>query len=103
MNNLAVKLSVVKCFVGSSEVKMSKQDQDDELRPLFQAVPAGAEPPSAVSVDTLQRLLESQLSQATSRFSSMVENKLQSFKRELSEDNVTSLESAFKVCREDHF
>ena len=75
---------------------MSEQDQKDERRPLLQAAPAGAEPPSAISLDVLQRLLGSQLSQASSRFSSMVEDKLRSFKRELSEHNASSLESAFK-------
>ena len=43
---------------------MSEQDQIDERRPLLQAAPAGAEPPSAMSLDALQRLLGSQLSQA---------------------------------------
>ena len=85
----------LKFFAGSSEVKMSEQGRDDERRRLLQASPAGAEPPSSISVDALQRLLEKQLSQATSRFSSMVEDKLQSFKRDLSEDNASSLESAF--------
>ena len=90
-------------FVGSSEVKMSEQDQSDERRPLLQATPAGAEPPSSISLDALQRLLESQLSRANSRFSSMVEDKLQSFKREMSEDNASLLESAFKRLKKDSY
>ena len=36
------------------------------------------------------------MSQASSRFSSMIEDKLQSSKRVLSEDSASSLESAFK-------
>ena len=75
---------------------MNEQDQKDERRPLLQAAPAEAKPPSVISLDVLQLLLRSQLSQASSRFSSMVEDKLQSFKRELSEHNASSLESAFK-------
>ena len=47
---------------------MSEQDQRDERRPLLQATPAGAELPLAIALDALQRLLETQLSQANSRF-----------------------------------
>ena len=54
-------------------------------------------------MDVLQRLLESQLSQANSRVSSMAEDKLQSFKRELSEDNASSLETAFKRLKKDSY
>ena len=82
---------------------MSEQDQRDEPRPLLQATPAGTEPSSAISLDKLQLLLESQLSQAIPRFSSMVEDKLQSFKRELSEDNVSLLESAFERLKKDSY
>ena len=78
---------------------MSEQDQRDERRPLLQAAPAGAQPPSAISLDALQRLLESQLSQANS----MVVDKLQSFKRELSEDNASLLESAFKRLKKNSY
>ena len=76
---------------------MSEQDQRDERRPLLQATPVGAEPPPAISLDPLQRLLESQLFQANS----MVVDKLQSFKCELSEDNALLLESAFKRLKKD--
>ena len=77
---------------------MSGQDQRDKRRPLLQATSARAEPPLAISLDALQRLIETQSSQANSRFSSMVEDKLQSFKRELSEDNASLLESVKKKC-----
>ena len=82
----------VKFFIGGSEVKMREQDQRDERPPLLQAALAGTEPPSVISVGALQCLPESKLSQADSSFSSMVEEKLQYFKRELSEDNASSLE-----------
>ena len=54
-------------------------------------------------MDALQRLLESQLSKGTSRFFAMVEDKFQSFKGELSEDNASSLESAFKRLKRDSY
>ena len=82
---------------------MSEEDQGDECRPLLQAAPAGAEPPLAISVDASQRLLESQLSQANSRFFWTAEDKLQSFKCELSEHNATLLESAFKRLKKDSY
>ena len=75
---------------------MNDQDQRDKRRSLLQATPARAEPPLAISLNALQHLLETRLSQANSRFSSMVEDKLQSFKRELSRDNASLLESAKK-------
>ena len=62
----------VKFLASSSEVKMSEQDQRDKHRPFLQAAQAGAEPLSAISLDVLQRLLGSQLSQTSSRFSSML-------------------------------
>ena len=78
---------------------MSEQDQRDERRLLLQATPVGAEPLPAISLDSLQRLLESQLCQANS----MVVDKLQSFKRELSEDNALLPESAFKRLKKDSY